>query len=106
MEKEAEPEKKKVVVNPAAAKQTESTEGASATGNVNTANALKAPLPGVVTDIKVAVGDDVKEGDTIVVLEAMKMANNLDSEKTGKVVAILVKVGDSVMEDTPLVVIE
>jgi len=69
MEKEAEPEKKKVVVNPAAAKQTESTEGASATGNVNTANALKAPLPGVVTDIKVAVGDDVKEGDTIVVLE-------------------------------------
>jgi len=105
MEKEAEPEKKKVVVKPAAAQQTTSND-ASAKGNVNTANALKAPLPGVVTEIKVAVGDEVKEGDTVVVLEAMKMANNLDAEKSGKITAILVNVGDSVMEDTPLVVIE
>ena len=73
---------------------------------VNTANALKAPLPGVVTEMKVAVGDEVKDGDTVVVLEAMKMANNLDAEKSGKVTAVLVNVGDSVMEDTPLVVIE
>lgn len=106
MEKEAEPEKKKVVVNPAAAKQSESTESAPSAKNINTANAIKAPLPGVVTEIKVAVGDELKEGDTVVVLEAMKMANNLDAEKSGKVTAILVKVGDSVMEDTPLVVIE
>ncbi len=105
MEKEAEPEKKKVVVKPAAAQQTTSND-APAKGNVNTANALKAPLPGVVTEIKVAVGDEVKEGDTVVVLEAMKMANNLDAEKSGKITAILVNVGDSVMEDTPLVVIE
>ncbi len=105
MEKEAEPEKKKVVVKPAAAQQTTSND-APAKGNVNTANALKAPLPGVVTEIKVAVGDEVKEGDTLVVLEAMKMANNLDAEKSGKITAILVNVGDSVMEDTPLVVIE
>lgn len=106
MEKEAEPEKKKVVVNPSAAKQSESTESTPSAKNVNTANAIKAPLPGVVTEIKVAVGDELKEGDTVVVLEAMKMANNLDAEKSGKVTAILVKVGDSVMEDTPLVVIE
>lgn len=106
MEKEAEPEKKKAVVNPAAAKQSESTESTPSAKNVNTANAIKAPLPGVVTEIKVAVGDELKEGDTVVVLEAMKMANNLDAEKSGKVTAILVKVGDSVMEDTPLVVIE
>jgi biotin carboxyl carrier protein len=105
MEKEAEPEKKKVVVKPAAAQQATSND-APAKGNVNTANALKAPLPGVVTEIKVAVGDEVKEGDTVVVLEAMKMANNLDAEKSGKITAILVNVGDSVMEDTPLVVIE
>lgn len=105
MEKEAEPEKKKVVVKPAAAQQTTSND-APAKGNVNTANALKAPLPGVVTEIKVAVGDEVKEGDTVVVLEAMKMANNLDAEKSGKITAVLVNVGDSVMEDTPLVVIE
>ena len=72
--------------------------------NVN--NAIKAPLPGVVVEVKVAVGDEVKAGDTVVVLEAMKMANNLEAENDGKVTAVLVKEGDSVMEDTPLVVIE
>lgn len=104
MEKEAEPEKKKVVLGQPAAEQAES-ETASA-ANVNTANALKAPLPGVVTEIKVAVGDEVKVGDTIIVLEAMKMANNLEAEKDGKVTAICVKQGESVLEDSPLVVIE
>ena len=73
---------------------------------MNTGNALKAPLPGVVVEVKVAVGDEVKAGDTVVVLEAMKMANNLEAENDGKVTAVLVKEGDSVMEDTPLVVIE
>lgn len=104
MEKEAEPEKKKVVLGQPAAEQAES-ETASA-ANVNTANALKAPLPGVVTEIKVAVGDEVKVGDTVIVLEAMKMANNLEAEKDGKVTAICVKQGESVLEDSPLVVIE
>lgn len=104
MEKQPEPEKKKVVVNPAAAQTTETTETSSAA--VNTDHAIKAPLPGVITEVKVAVGDEVKAGDTVVVLEALKMANNLDAEKSGKVTAILVKVGDSVMEDTPLVVVE
>ena len=73
---------------------------------MNTANAIKAPLPGVITEIKVAVGDDVKAGDVVVVLEAMKMANNLEAEKDGKVTAICVKTGESVLEDSPLVVIE
>lgn len=102
-EKEPEPEKKPVVKVAAQPAQ----EGdAPAGGSVNTANALKAPLPGVITDIKVAVGDEVKAGDTVIVLEAMKMANNLEAEKDGKVTAICVKMGESVMEDTPLVVIE
>ena len=103
MEQEAEPEKKKVVLGqPTAAEEGEST----GTANVNTANALKAPLPGVVTEIKVAVGDEVKAGDVVVVLEAMKMANNLEAEKDGKVTAVCVKNGESVLEDAPLVVIE
>lgn len=107
MENQPEPEKKKVVVKTGGAAQVAAASDApAANGPVNTNNALKAPLPGVITDIKVAVGDEVKAGDTVVVLEAMKMANNLDSEKAGKVTAILVKVGDSVMEDSPLVVIE
>ena len=104
MEQEAEPEKKKVVLGQPAA-EAEEGETASA-ANVNTANALKAPLPGVVTEIKVAVGDEVKAGDVVVVLEAMKMANNLEAEKDGKVTAICVKTGESVLEDSPLVVIE
>ena len=48
----------------------------------------------------------MKAGDTVVVLEAMKMANNLDTERSGKVTAVLVSEGESVMEDTPLVVID
>lgn len=105
MEPEPEPEKKKVVVQPAAQAPAADDVQASA-ANVNTANALKAPLPGVITEICVNVGQEVKKGDTCVVLEAMKMANNLEAEKDGKVTAILVKQGESVMEETPLVVIE
>ncbi len=104
MEKQAEPEKKKPVLGQPKSEDSE-TETASK-ANVNTNNALRAPLPGVVTEIKVEVGQEVSAGDTLVVLEAMKMANNLESEKSGKVTAICVKVGESVMEDTPLVVVE
>ena len=108
MEPEAEPEKKKVVVKTGAAKENIAPAEANtaASGPVNTANALKAPLPGVITEIKVSVGDEVSAGDVVLVLEAMKMANNLEAEKSGKVTAILVSQGASVMEDTPLIVIE
>lgn len=105
MEPEKEPEKKKVVLgNPK--EQSANDEQTTSAANVNTANAVKSPLPGVVTEIKVAVGDEVKAGDTVLILEAMKMANNIEAEKDGKVTAICVKTGESVMEDAPLVVIE
>jgi hypothetical protein len=105
MEPEAEPEKKKVVLgSPASSAASE--ENTAPAANVNTANAVKAPLPGVITEIKVAVGDTVAAGDTLVVLEAMKMANNIEAEKAGKVTAVCVKQGESVLEDTPLVVVE
>lgn len=97
-------EKKKVVVKaPVAAP---APKPASANGELNLQDALKSPLPGVIQDVCVAVGDVVEEGQTLVVLEAMKMANNLDAEKSGKVTAVLVETGQSVMENTPLVVIE
>jgi len=105
MEREQAPEKKKPVVK----RPAESGEGAgeqAAAGVVNKANALKAPLPGVITDILVEVGQEVQAGDSVIVLEAMKMANNLQAEKSGKVTAVCVQVGQSVMEDEPLVVIE
>lgn len=106
MEKEPEPVKKKVVVRPVAQPEAETASAPTSTNKVDLNNAVKSPLPGVITEIKVKVGDKVKAGDTVVVLEAMKMANNLDAEKSGKVTAVLVKEGESVMEDTPLVVIE
>ncbi|MBR4367231.1 MAG: biotin/lipoyl-binding protein [Bacteroidaceae bacterium] len=68
--------------------------------------ALRSPLPGTVVDIKVAVGAAVKKGQTLVVLEAMKMENNLDSERDGKVTEIKVNKGDAVMEGTILITIE
>ena len=106
MEKDPEPVKKKVVVRPVAQPEAETASAPTSTNKVDLNNAVKSPLPGVITEIKVKVGDEVKAGDTVVVLEAMKMANNLDAEKSGKVTAVLVKEGESVMEDTPLVVIE
>ncbi len=103
LEKEAEPEKKKVVLGQPVAAES---EDAAPAANVNTSNAIKAPLPGTITQICVEVGQEVKAGDTLVVLEAMKMANNLEAEKGGKVTAILVQPGQTVMEGDPLVVIE
>ena len=104
MEKQPEPEKKKPAVKVAAVSGDEAPAANKAA--VNKANAVKAPLPGVITDILVAEGDEVKAGDTVIVLEAMKMANNLTAEKDGKVTAICVKIGESVMEDDALIVIE
>ena len=106
MEKQPEPEKKKPVVKAVAATAAEPAQGGGSKAAVNKANAIKAPLPGVITDILVTEGDEVKAGDTVVVLEAMKMANNLTAEKDGKVTAVCVKIGESVMEDDALVVIE
>lgn len=107
LEMPAEPEKKKPVLGkPAAATTSADENGETEKAPVNKNNAIKAPLPGVITDIKVNVGDEVQAGDTVVVLEAMKMANNLQAEKGGKVTAICVKIGESVMEDDALVVIE
>lgn len=67
---------------------------------------VQAPLPGIITEVKVAVGDMVKSGDTVVVLEAMKMQNSIEAENTGKVTSVLVKQGDSVMEGVTLITIE
>lgn len=69
-------------------------------------NAIKTPLPGVIIDVKVNVGDAVKKGDTVVVLEAMKMENNINADRDGKVTAIQVAKGDTVADGAVLVVLE
>lgn len=69
-------------------------------------NAIKTPLPGVIIDVKVNIGDTVKKGDTVVVLEAMKMENNINADRDGKVVAIQVAKGDTVADGAALIVLE
>ena len=104
MEKQAE--KPKPVVRKAAETAESSEGGSSSAAASGSGTAIKAPLPGVITDIPVEVGQEVAVGDTVIVLEAMKMANALQAEKAGKISAIVVKVGQSVMEDEALVYIE
>ena len=64
-----------------------------------------APLPGTINEIKVKVGDKVNTGDTVVVLEAMKMQNSIDAETSGTITSINVNEGDAVMEGDTLVTI-
>ena len=64
-----------------------------------------APLPGTITEVKVKVGDAVKAGDVVIILEAMKMQNNIEAEYAGTVTAINVNPGDSVMEGSVLLTI-
>ena len=68
-------------------------------------NTITSPLPGVILDLKISVGDTVKKGQTIIVLEAMKMENAVESTCDGVVKSIKVGKGDSVLEGAPLVVI-
>jgi len=64
-----------------------------------------APAPPRATKVLVAAGQAVKKGDTVVVLEAMKMENNITAECDGKITGICVAAGDSVLEGTTLVTI-
>jgi biotin carboxyl carrier protein len=67
---------------------------------------ITAPLPGTVFKIITNVGDTVKKGETVLVMEAMKMENNILAEKEGIVKKILVKEGDSVLQGDLLIEIE
>lgn len=64
---------------------------------------VKAPLPGTILELKIKVGDDVKVGDTLLIMEAMKMENNIKSDKAGKITAVKINNGDSVLEGDVLV---
>lgn len=72
----------------------------------SSATPLKSPLPGVILDVRVREGDSVKEGQLVMVLEAMKMENNIDAHKSGVVKSIPKRQGDSVLEGDTLIIIE
>ena len=70
------------------------------------ASGLRSPLPGVILEILCKVGDSVKRGQKIMVLEAMKMENAINSDRDGVIKEIKISKGDSVLEGADLVIIE
>ena len=66
---------------------------------------VTSPLPGVIVEISVKVGDAVKAGQQVAVLEAMKMENAIEADHAGTVTAVHVNKGDSVLEGAPIVTI-
>jgi len=95
----AKPAPVRPVVTTPVAQQVQPTQPTSA------GTPLKSPLPGTITDVKVQVGQQVNVGDTVLVLEAMKMQNNIEAEVSGQIISITVKPGDTVMEGTVLITI-
>lgn len=71
--------------------------------NSKKVNEIKAPMPGLVLDIRVTVGDAVKKGDAILVLEAMKMENIIKSPTDGTISKINVKKGVAVEKNQVLI---
>lgn len=76
------------------------------TAPVHVDKSLRSPLPGTILAIKVKVGDTVKEGQTIAILEAMKMENEILAEHDGVVTEINVEKGDNVLEGAVIVSIK
>ncbi len=75
-------------------------------GPSSSSDIVKAPMPGKVTKIHVKSGEAVEKGQTVVVMEAMKMEYNLKAEITGKVQSIEAKIGDQVSLGKILVKLE
>lgn len=67
---------------------------------------ITSPMPGSILDVKVNVGDKVKFGQTLAILEAMKMENDIPATADGEVVEIKVKKGDVVETDSVLIVLK
>ena len=104
LDRPAKPAVSKPVARPAAAPAAASAtapapKAAPAAGGAG----IKAPLPGVILDIKVKVGDAVSKGQTVAVLEAMKMENNINADREGTVVSINVEKGQSIAEGTDII---
>ena len=73
---------------------------------VDDSGAVKSPIPGMIVEYKFKNGDAVKEGDVVVVLEAMKMMNSFQANKDGVLAGIKFDSGDSVAKNDVLFVIE
>ena len=97
------PEAPAPAAQPAAVEAPKAVETAKAAPEAGTP--LKAPMPGMIVSYKKQVGDSVMEGETVVILEAMKMENALPAPVSGTVKALHYKSGDSVAKNDVLCVI-
>ncbi len=75
-------------------------------GDASSSLSIEAPMPGKIIDILVEEGSEVKEGEPIIILEAMKMQNEISSHVSGVVKSVSVKKNDSVMKDDVLIDIQ
>ncbi len=75
-------------------------------GQAQVVNDIKAPMPGLILDVSIAEGDVVKQGDYLLVLEAMKMENTLTAPRDGVVKAVSVKKGQTVEKNQLLIEME
>lgn len=75
-------------------------------GALKRVNSIKAPMPGLILEINVKVGDEVKEDDGLLILEAMKMENVITSPRDGVIKTILVAKGDTVDKNKLLIEFE
>lgn len=87
-------------VQAAAAPAPQSAPAAPASAGANT---VVAPMPGNINAVKVTAGQQVKKGDVLIILEAMKMENEIYAEKDGKIGQVFVQKGATVETGTPLV---
>lgn len=107
LEKTAKPKASKPVTRPVQGPATP-TASAPVVAQPKTSGpggAVKSPLPGVILEVNVKVGDTVKVGQKLLILEAMKMENTIASDLAGKVLEIKVDKGSSVLEGADLVII-
>lgn len=104
----AAPLARKAAISPAPHMQTPNPKGNTPVAAVPTASkqAIKSPLPGTIVSVNVKAGDQVKKGDILVVMEAMKMENNIMAGKDATVKAVYVSVGQTVAQDDALVDLE
>jgi len=75
-------------------------------GRAQQINAIKAPMPGLILEINVVVGQTVKENEPLLILTAMKMENNFLSPREGVIKNIAISVGDSVVKGDLLIEFE